>query len=50
MRAGGVLRAETRDHHGNVRDTRMFGLTLDDFPAWTANHGMADLRYLPLPS
>ena len=50
MKEEGLLRAETRDHHGNVRDTRMFGLTLDDFPAWTATHGMADLGYLPVPS
>jgi RimJ/RimL family protein N-acetyltransferase len=49
MREEGWLRAETRDHHGNVRDTRVFGLTLDDYPDWTATHGMADLGYLPLP-
>ena len=50
MSEEGLLRAETRDHHGNVRDTRMFGLILDDYPGWTATHGVADLRYLPIPS
>jgi ribosomal-protein-serine acetyltransferase len=43
MREEGLLRAETRDHHGIVRDTRVFGLTLDHYPDWTATHGMADL-------
>jgi RimJ/RimL family protein N-acetyltransferase len=43
MREEGLLRAETRDHHGAVRDTLVFGLTLDDFPAWSGNHGVSDL-------
>jgi len=45
----GLLRAETRDHHGKVRDTRVFGLTIDDYPTWSGTHGLPDLRYLPLP-
>jgi RimJ/RimL family protein N-acetyltransferase len=49
MNEEGLLRAETRDHHGRVRDTRMFGLTLDDYPAWSAAHGVPDLGYLPVP-
>jgi len=50
MREEGLLRAEQRDHHGQVRDTRMFGLILDDYPGWTTAHGVADLRYLPVPA
>lgn len=50
MREEGLLRAETRDHHGNVRDTRVFGLILGDFLGWKAAHGVADLGYLPVPS
>jgi len=49
MREEGLLRAETRDHHGEVRDTLVFGLTLDDFPAWSGNHGVPDRTYLPVP-
>lgn len=49
MREEGTLRAETRDHHGLVRDTRMFGLTIDDYAAWSGTHGVTDLRYLPVP-
>jgi len=45
----GLLRAETRDHHGRVRDTRLFGLSLADYPAWAAQHGLTDLAYLPVP-
>ncbi|HQR70026.1 MAG TPA: GNAT family protein [Burkholderiaceae bacterium] len=45
----GLLRAETRDHHGRVRDTRLFGLSLEDYPAWAAQHGLTDLAYLPVP-
>jgi RimJ/RimL family protein N-acetyltransferase len=48
LREEGVLRAETRDHHGRMRDTRMFGLTIDDYRDWCAAHGVADLRYLPV--
>ena len=48
MHEEGLLRAEARDHHGHVRDTRMFGLTLDDYPGWSAAHGVVDLRYLPV--
>ena len=33
MREEGLLRAETRDHHGQVRDTRVFGLTSTIIPA-----------------
>jgi ribosomal-protein-serine acetyltransferase len=44
----GVLRAETRDHHGRVRNTRMFGLTIEDYSGWTTRHGVPDLRYLPM--
>ena len=42
----GLLRADTRDHHGAVRDTMVFGLTLADYPAWSAKYGVANLRYL----
>lgn len=42
----GRLRAETRDHHGRLRDTRMFGLTLADYPEWRARHGVPTLTYL----
>jgi RimJ/RimL family protein N-acetyltransferase len=42
----GLLRAETRDHHGHLRDTRMFGLCLADYPAWRARHGVPTLTYL----
>ena len=50
MREEGLLRAETRDHHGRVRDTRVFGLTFDDYPDWNSTHGVTDLGYLSLPS
>lgn len=49
LREEGALRAEVRDHHGRVRDTRMFGLTIDDYPGWQATHGLPDLGYLPEP-
>lgn len=49
LREEGVLRAETRDHRGRVRDTRLFGLTIDDYPGWQTNHGLPDLGYLPVP-
>jgi RimJ/RimL family protein N-acetyltransferase len=42
----GRMRADTRDHHGHLRDTCIFGLCLDDYPAWRAQHGVASLRYL----
>jgi RimJ/RimL family protein N-acetyltransferase len=42
----GRMRAETRDHHGRLRDTVLFGLAIDDYPAWRAQHGVATLRYL----
>ena len=42
----GRMRAETRDHHGRLRDTLMFGLALDHYPAWRERHGVATLRYL----
>jgi RimJ/RimL family protein N-acetyltransferase len=42
----GRLRAETRDHHGRPRDTLMFGLCFDDYPAWRAQHGAPTLTYL----
>lgn len=48
LREEGVLRAEARDHHGNLRDTRIFGLTIEDFPDWSVRHGVTDLRYLPV--
>jgi RimJ/RimL family protein N-acetyltransferase len=49
LREEGLLRAEQRDHHGQVRDTRLFGLSFDDYPGWQATHGMPDLGYLPVP-
>jgi RimJ/RimL family protein N-acetyltransferase len=42
----GRMRAETRDHHGRLRDTLMFGLGARDYPAWCASHGVASLNYL----
>jgi RimJ/RimL family protein N-acetyltransferase len=42
----GRMRAETRDHHGNLRDTLMFGLARDDYPRWQSTHGVPTLRYL----
>jgi RimJ/RimL family protein N-acetyltransferase len=32
----GCRRAQARDHHGHVRDTLQFGLTLSDFAEWSA--------------
>jgi RimJ/RimL family protein N-acetyltransferase len=49
MHEEGLLRADVRDHHGNLRDTRMFGLALDDYPGWSELHGVPDLHYLPVP-
>jgi ribosomal-protein-serine acetyltransferase len=43
----GRMRAENRDHHRRLRDTLMFGLALDDYPGWAAQHRVATLRYLP---
>jgi RimJ/RimL family protein N-acetyltransferase len=42
----GRMRAETRNHHRRLRDTLMFGLAIQDYPAWTSRHGVATLRYL----
>lgn len=42
----GLMRAETRDHLGRLRDTRMHGLTFHDYPAWSARHGVGTLTYL----
>jgi RimJ/RimL family protein N-acetyltransferase len=42
----GRMRADTRDHHGQLRDTLMFGLAVDDYPAWRAQHGVPSLHYL----
>jgi RimJ/RimL family protein N-acetyltransferase len=42
----GRLHAETRDHHGRLRDTLMFGLTIAHYPAWRAQHGVPTLTYL----
>jgi ribosomal-protein-serine acetyltransferase len=42
----GRMRAETRDHHGRLRDTLMFGLSSADYPAWAAQHGVPTLSYL----
>jgi len=42
----GRLRAEMRDHHGRPRDTLMFGLCFDDYPAWREQHGVPTLTYL----
>ena len=49
MREEGLLRAETRDHHGELRDTRIFALTIDDYPGWSAAYGVADRVYLAEP-
>jgi RimJ/RimL family protein N-acetyltransferase len=50
MREEGVRRAESRDHHGQVHDTCVFGLALDDYASWMASHGVPDLGYLPAPA
>ncbi|MGB2817413.1 MAG: GNAT family N-acetyltransferase [Burkholderiaceae bacterium] len=42
----GRMRAENRDHHGQLRDTLIFGIALDDYPVWRERHGVATLRYL----
>ncbi len=42
----GRMRAETRDHHGTLRDTLIFGLCRDEYPAWQARHGVPTRRYL----
>jgi RimJ/RimL family protein N-acetyltransferase len=42
----GRLRAEARDHHGRLRDTLMFGLSHDAYPAWQPRHGVSPRRYL----
>jgi RimJ/RimL family protein N-acetyltransferase len=42
----GRMRAETRDHHGRLRDTVMFGLAVAGYPQWRERHGIATLHYL----
>jgi RimJ/RimL family protein N-acetyltransferase len=42
----GLMRAETRDHHGRLRDTLIFGVAIADFPAWVERHGVRDLAYM----
>jgi hypothetical protein len=34
LRDEGLRRASERNHHGALRDTRLFGITLGDFGAW----------------
>lgn len=46
LREEGVLRAAARDHHGTLRDTRLFALVIDDFDEWRAHHGVRHLTYL----
>lgn len=41
----GTMRAERRDHHQRLRDTSIFGLTLNDFTDWTEKHGVHNIKY-----
>lgn len=41
----GLLHSDTRDHHGRLRDTLIFGLAVSDYPAWVERHGVRDLAY-----
>ena len=36
LREEGVSRLDQRDHHGKLRDTLHFALTIDDYPQWSA--------------
>jgi RimJ/RimL family protein N-acetyltransferase len=47
LREEGVQRDDARDHHGRLHATRVFGMTLADYPGWVATHGVPDLGYLP---
>ncbi len=42
----GKMRAQTRDHHGQLRDTLIFGLTVDDFARWLDRHAVSSINYL----
>jgi RimJ/RimL family protein N-acetyltransferase len=42
----GRMRAETRDHHGRLRDSLIFGLASADYAAWRTTHGVPALNYL----
>lgn len=41
----GLMRSETRDHRGRLRDTLMFGLAQSAYPAWLERCGVRDLTY-----
>lgn len=40
LREEGVSRLDQRDHHGRLRDTLHFGLTIDAYPDWSAAHAV----------
>lgn len=42
----GTLRAETRDHREQLRDTAIFGLALSGFAEWLDRHAVAGIRYI----
>ena len=42
----GRLRAETRDHHGRLRDTLIFGLATGEYSSWSERHQVVSRRYI----
>ena len=38
--------SETRDHHGRVRDTSVYGLTLEGFSHWRNVHKVLNIKSL----
>src|SRR5690606_12547425 len=41
MREEACQRMERRDHHGSLRDTLWFALTVSGYPEWKARHAVA---------
>ncbi len=42
----GTMRTETRDHHGHLRDTLIFGLAIDAFARWLDRHAVSNIKYI----
>jgi RimJ/RimL family protein N-acetyltransferase len=42
----GLLASEARDHHGRLRDTRVFGVGIAGYADWAERYRARDLRYL----
>lgn len=42
----GTLRAETRDHREQLRETSIFGLALSGLAQWLDRHAIASIRYI----